>query len=62
MAETIEPVLLRVETEERYLNYAMSVITSRALPGRARRPEAGAAAHPVHDVSRPAPDLRWPAA
>jgi DNA gyrase subunit A len=32
MAETIEPVSLRVETEERYLNYAMSVITSRALP------------------------------
>src|SRR5215475_10653399 len=32
MAETIEPVSLRVETEERYLNYAMSVITARALP------------------------------
>src|SRR5581483_3385260 len=32
MAETIEPVSLRVETEERYLNYALSVITSRALP------------------------------
>src|SRR6516164_1176179 len=32
MAETIEPVSLRVETEERYLTYAMSVITSRALP------------------------------
>ncbi|MGH7221977.1 MAG: DNA gyrase/topoisomerase IV subunit A [Gemmataceae bacterium] len=32
MAETIEPVSLRVETEERYLNYAMSVIMSRALP------------------------------
>jgi DNA gyrase subunit A len=32
MAEIIEPVSLRVETEERYLNYAMSVITSRALP------------------------------
>jgi DNA gyrase subunit A len=32
MAETIEAVSLRVETEERYLNYAMSVITARALP------------------------------
>src|SRR4029078_285886 len=32
MAETITPVSLRRETEERYLNYAMSVITSRALP------------------------------
>jgi DNA gyrase subunit A len=32
MAETIESVSLRTETEERYLNYAMSVIMSRALP------------------------------
>src|SRR5499433_2420036 len=32
MAETIEPVSLRVETEERYLNYAMSVIIARAPP------------------------------
>src|SRR3981189_103392 len=32
MAETITPVSLRQETEERYLNYAMSVIMSRALP------------------------------
>ena len=32
MAETITPVSLRQETEERYLAYAMSVITSRALP------------------------------
>src|SRR5919204_6396355 len=32
MAETITPVTLRRETEERYLTYAMSVITSRALP------------------------------
>src|SRR6516164_9101287 len=32
MAETIEPVSLAQETEERYLNYAMSVIMSRALP------------------------------
>jgi DNA gyrase subunit A len=32
MPETITPVSLRQETEERYLTYAMSVITSRALP------------------------------
>jgi DNA gyrase subunit A len=32
MAQTITPVSLRQETEERYLSYAMSVITSRALP------------------------------
>jgi DNA gyrase subunit A len=32
MAETIEQVSLRTETEERYLTYAMSVIMSRALP------------------------------
>jgi DNA gyrase subunit A len=32
MPETITLVSLRQETEERYLTYAMSVITSRALP------------------------------
>src|SRR5262245_65628111 len=32
MAETITNVSLRQETEERYLTYALSVITSRALP------------------------------
>src|ERR1700732_621522 len=32
MAETIESVSLRAETEERYLTYAMSVIMARALP------------------------------
>src|SRR5262245_19402611 len=32
MAETIRPVVLRQEAETRYLTYAMSVITSRALP------------------------------
>jgi DNA gyrase subunit A len=32
VAETIATVSLRQETEERYLTYAMSVITSRALP------------------------------
>src|SRR3954449_1936046 len=32
MAETITGVSLREETKKRYLNYAMSVITSRALP------------------------------
>src|SRR6202161_948848 len=32
MAETIEPVSITTETRRRYLNYALSVITSRALP------------------------------
>src|ERR1051326_4829789 len=32
MAETIHPVPLTQETRRRYLNYALSVITSRALP------------------------------
>src|SRR6202161_973263 len=32
MAETIETRSLRQETEKRYLTYAMSVITARALP------------------------------
>ena len=32
MAETIEPVSITQETRRRYLNYALSVITSRALP------------------------------
>ena len=32
MAETIHPVSLSDETQRRYLNYALSVISSRALP------------------------------
>ena len=32
MAESIQTVSLRQETEERYLAYAMSVITARAPP------------------------------
>jgi DNA gyrase subunit A len=32
MAETIQPVSIAHETRRRYLNYALSVITSRALP------------------------------
>src|ERR1700747_3169689 len=32
MAETIHPVSLHEEARRRYLNYALSVITSRALP------------------------------
>src|SRR5262245_16132431 len=32
MAETIHPVSLADETQRRYLNYAVSVISSRALP------------------------------
>ena len=32
MAETIHPVSLESETQRRYLNYAVSVISARALP------------------------------
>src|SRR5438270_6918301 len=32
MAESIQPVSISQETRRRYLNYALSVITSRALP------------------------------
>src|SRR5437667_242337 len=32
MAETIQPVSIAQETRRRYLTYALSVITSRALP------------------------------
>src|SRR5437870_6797855 len=32
MAETIQPASITQETRRRYLNYALSVITSRALP------------------------------
>src|SRR5437879_7145746 len=32
MPETIQPASLTEETRKRYLNYALSVITSRALP------------------------------
>src|SRR5947199_3584493 len=32
MAETIHPVSISQETRRRYLTYALSVITSRALP------------------------------
>src|SRR3954453_5125680 len=33
MPESIQPASLSEETQRRYLNYALSVITSRALPG-----------------------------
>src|SRR5437870_7517509 len=32
MAEVIQPASITEETKRRYLNYALSVITSRALP------------------------------
>ena len=41
---------IRIEDEMRdsYLDYAMSVIVSRALAGRARRPQAGPSSDPLH--------------
>ena len=51
----IEPRELEQEMRSSFLDYAMSVIVSRALPGRARRPEAGAPARAVrHARGRPA--------
>ena len=32
MAENVEPISLSTETKRRYLNYALSVIQSRAIP------------------------------
>src|SRR5688572_33160828 len=32
MADNVEPISLSTETKRRYLNYALSVIQSRALP------------------------------
>ena len=42
-SENIRPVRIEDEMRNSYLDYAMSVIVSRALPGRAGRAEAGAA-------------------
>ena len=53
MAETIHhPRRLSEETRrQRYLTYALSVISSRALPDvREQETQAGAAAHPLLHV------------
>ena len=52
----IEEVALHETAQERYLTYAMSVITSARAARRARRVEACAASHHVCDVHQPAPD------
>ena len=57
----IEPRGLEEEMRSSYLDYAMSVIVGRALPGRARRPQAGAPARAVHRcTSRPAAEPAVP--
>ena len=38
---------IELEMRDSFMTFAMSVITARALPGCARRPEAVAAAHPL---------------
>ena len=43
----IMPIDIQDELKSSFLEYSMSVIVARALPGRARRPQAGAPAHPV---------------
>ena len=47
----------RRRDETSYIDYSMSVIVSRALPGRARRAQAVAAPHPGRD-ERPQPRAR----
>jgi DNA gyrase subunit A len=46
---TDPPRLIDEEIKESFINYSMSVIVSRALPGRARRAQARAAARAVRD-------------
>ena len=47
----IEDVPLAEAARSRYLNYALSVITSRALARSARWAQAGSAPHLVCDVA-----------
>ncbi len=53
-AGDISPISITTEMKKSYLDYAMSVIVSRALPGRARRPEAGPPPHPLRRPSKAA--------
>ena len=46
----IEPRELEQEMRSSFLDYAMSVIVARALPGRARRPQAGAPPRALRDA------------
>ncbi len=39
---------VKKEIETAFLDYSMSVIVARALPGRAGRPEARPPPHPLH--------------
>ena len=48
----IEPVEIQEEMERSFLDYAMSVITARGAPRRARRSQAGAPPDPLRDVRR----------
>ena len=50
IGKEVFPVNLEDEMRQSYLDYAMSVIVGRALPGRARRPEAGASPRAVRDA------------
>ena len=59
-----DSVALHEAAQARYLNYALSVITVARPAGRPRRPQAGPAPHPLHDVAaepdgrRQAPQVR----
>ena len=57
----VQPHSIEDELKDSFLSYAMSVIVSRALPGRARRPEAGPPARALRDAgSRPAAQQALP--
>ena len=50
---------LVTEVSDSYLEYAFSVIHSRAPARRARRPQARAPAHPLVDVRAGLPPRSW---
>ncbi len=61
VAETPCAAALAEEARRRYLNYALSRHHLARAARRARRPQAGAAPHPVRDVPRPPahPDAKY---
>ena len=54
-AAQVIPIRIEDEMRNSYMDYSMSVIIGRALPGRARRSEARPPPHPVRHAPRRAP-------
>lgn len=48
--QKIIDVELTKEMKKSYIDYAMSVIVSRALPGRPGRAQARSPAYPIHNA------------